>query len=76
MEKKRVTILAPEEILNKIDTLAEEAGLNRTSMMLVMIKHYIDQQDALKLTNMIGTGQLENMLKSLQNGDMGVKTIE
>lgn len=74
MEKKRLNVLVPENILDKIDALAEEAGLNRTSMILVMVKHYIDQQDALKMSNMIGTGQFQNVLKTLLEGDTGVKS--
>lgn len=74
MEKKRLNVLVPENILDKIDTLAEEAGLNRTSMILVMVKHYIDQQDALKMSNMINTGQFEKMIRSHMEGDLSVKS--
>lgn len=74
MEKKKLNMLVPENILEKIDQCAEEAGLNRTSMILVMVKHYIDQQDALKMSNMMGKGQLQDMFKNLLEGDLSVKS--
>jgi metal-responsive CopG/Arc/MetJ family transcriptional regulator len=74
MEKKRLNVLVPENILEKIDQCADEAGLNRTSMVLVMVKHYIDQQDALRMSNLLGKGQFEKLIRSHLEGDLSVKS--
>lgn len=51
-DKKRINIYVPEHIVDKIDDYAQNMGLNRSSMISVILKQYIDQQDMLELSKL------------------------
>ena len=49
--KRRVNMYVAESIIEKVDRYAEELGLNRSAMVTVILKQYIDQQELLTLTD-------------------------
>ena len=50
--KRRINMYVAEQIIEKIDAYAKELGLNRSAMVTVILKQYIDQQEMLALSDM------------------------
>ena len=48
--KKRVNFYMPEHFVDELDKIAVECGINRTSLIKMIIKQYLDQQELLRLT--------------------------
>lgn len=48
--KKRVNFYMPEHFVDELDKIAVECGINRTSLINMIIKQYLDQQELLRLT--------------------------
>lgn len=50
--KKRINLYVPEHFVNELDSIAVECGVNRTSLLNMIIKQYLDQQNMFKLTKL------------------------
>lgn len=48
--KRRINVYMPDEIIARLDEFADGLGLNRSGMLCVIAKQYMDQQDMLALT--------------------------
>lgn len=48
--KKRVNFYMPEHFVDELDRIAVDCGVNRTSLINMIIKQYLDQQELLKLS--------------------------
>ena len=63
VKKKRLNVDLPEDMINELDYFAKKIGLNRTSMIAVIVKNYIDQQ---KSFNMLSDdGAINKIMKKL-----------
>lgn len=61
VEKKKINIYLPENILNRIDEYATEFGVNRSAMIAFITKQYIDQQEVVKM------GRIADLQEELQS---------
>lgn len=52
-KKVRCNMYLPERLVEKIDQGCEETGLNRTEYVVHVMLNYFDQQQALKLVQLI-----------------------
>jgi len=59
--KKRVNTLMPVDIVEKLDSYANEMGLSRGNAMSVIVKHYFDEQEGLKTVR-----NVDELLKDLK----------
>lgn len=50
-DKIRIGARIPSSLNDKLDEMALEMGLNKTSILIIALKTYFDQQDMLKLVN-------------------------
>ena len=53
VKKSRVNIYLPEELLRQVDELASSFMLNRSTMIQIAIKTYIDQQTMLEISKLV-----------------------
>ncbi len=51
-EKTRINLNVPKKLVDRIDARALEMGLNKTSVVIMALNTYLDQQDMLELTRM------------------------
>jgi|LGOV01.1.fsa_nt_gb metal-responsive CopG/Arc/MetJ family transcriptional regulator len=51
-EKTRINLNVPQKLVNRIDERAKIMGLNKTSVIIMALNTYLDQQDMLELTRM------------------------
>lgn len=51
IEKQRVNIYMPKYMVEELDYYAEEYGANRTAMINVIVRQYLDQRAVVKMTN-------------------------
>ena len=63
IKKKRLNVDLPEDMINELDTYAKKIGLNRTSMIAVIVKNYIDQQKSFSMLS--DDGALNKIMKQL-----------
>jgi hypothetical protein len=61
-DKKRVNTLMPVDIVEKLDTYANEMGLSRGNALSVIVKQYFDQQEGLKAIR-----NVDELLKDLKS---------
>ncbi len=62
-KKKRLNVDLPVDMINELDYFAKKIGLNRTSMIAVIVKNYIDQQKS--FTMLSDDGALNKIMKQL-----------
>ncbi len=65
MEKERLNVNMPTSLMNDIRVLAAQMGLNKTSMVIVALKQYVDQQKGLEA--MSNASQLETLINQIKN---------
>lgn len=53
VKKSRVNIYLPEELLRQVDELASSFMLNRSTIIQIAIKTYIDQQTMLEISKLV-----------------------
>lgn len=63
VEKQRVNLYMPKYMVDELDSLAEELGANRTSLMNMVIRQYLDQRAVVKLTAMAQVMEKQGLLK-------------
>lgn len=68
-EKKKINIYLNETLLNKVDEQANEFGINRSAMIGVIIKQYMDQQEVLKIGKIADLQEELNNLINLSKGE-------
>lgn len=54
VKKKRLNVDLPEYMLDELDIAAKLVGLNRTAIIAVIIKQYLDQQKSLAMLGQDG----------------------
>ncbi len=69
-EKIRITFSISWNVLKEFDEIAKELGMTRTSLLLVAINQYIDQQRALKFA-----GQVKDIQKALLSGKIRIEEV-
>jgi metal-responsive CopG/Arc/MetJ family transcriptional regulator len=52
-EKTRVNLYIPNAIIDEVDKLAKMYGANRSVMVSVMLKTYLDQQKVVDLAKLV-----------------------
>mgnify|MGYP003586503713 FL=1 len=62
-KKKRLNVDLPEDMINELDYFAKKIGLNRTSMIAVIVKNYIDQQKSFSMLS--DDGAINKIMKKL-----------
>lgn len=60
-EKFRVNLYMPKLMVDEIDSIAEELGGNRTSLINFVLKKYLDDRNTLEYAE---------LLMKLQNGEL------
>ncbi len=55
MEKKfeRLNVNMPVSLMDEVRLIQEELGLNKTSVVIIALKQYLDAQKALRITDTI-----------------------
>ena len=53
VKKSRVNIYLPQELLRQVDDLSSSFMLNRSTMIQIAIKTYIDQQTMLEISKLV-----------------------
>ena len=62
-KKKRLNVDLPVDMINELDYFAKKIGLNRTSMIAVIVKNYIDQQKSFSMLS--DDGAINKIMKKL-----------
>ena len=57
-EKTRVNLYIPNSIIDEVDKLAKMYGANRSVMVSVMLKTYIDQQKVVDLAKLVPDSEI------------------
>lgn len=58
-EKTRVNLYIPNSIIDEVDKLAKMYGANRSVMVSVMLKTYIDQQKVVDLAKLVPDSEIK-----------------
>lgn len=58
-EKTRVNLYIPNAIIDEVDKLAKMYGANRSVMVSVMLKTYIDQQKVVDLAKLVPDSEIK-----------------
>lgn len=45
MSKKKININMPEEFVEKLDNISKANGMNRSSLINMIVKQYLDKQE-------------------------------
>lgn len=53
IEKKRVNMFIPRNMVDELDILADELGANRTALINMVLRQYLDQREVVKMSKMI-----------------------
>jgi len=51
-DKVRCNLYIPSEIVKEVDEMAKQFGANRSVMVSVILKTYLDQQEVVKLSKL------------------------
>lgn len=67
---ERLNINVPTAIMDGIRRIQEETGLNKTSVVIMALKSYNDQNDALKMASLLSdTEALKKLIKDGKEAD-------
>jgi len=53
IEKKRINLFMPLYMVEALDNISDELGGNRTSVVNMIIRQYLDQREVVKMSQMI-----------------------
>lgn len=70
VKRVRISIGIGEEILKEVDKTAKDMGLSRTGLISVAIKHYLDQDKALKFAS-----DVKDLQKAIFSGKIRIEEV-
>lgn len=59
-DKVRCNLYIPKKLISEVDKLAKEFGANRSVMVSVILKTYMDQQEVINLSKMAQRKEMQS----------------